>query len=255
MSGGHAHGLFFHKDSLVHRLPPHCKIVATLFFVLSVMTVPREAVWAFGLFGVLLGAVAIVARIPLKFMAPKLAIELPFIGFALLLPFVAAGRRVDVIGLSLSVEGLWAGFNIFAKATLGLGATLILLGTTEVADLLRGLDRMRVPRVITAIAGFMVRYADVVTGEMRRMRIARESRSYNPKALWRTRALASTAGTMFIRSYERGERVHTAMLARGYAGSMPQLRSVRPTWKDWLISLSAPATAATIAFGAWGGYG
>ena len=255
MSGGHAHGLFLHKESIVHRLPPHCKIAAALVFVACVVTTPREAVWAFGLFGGLVTGIALLARMPLKFIAPKLTVELPFVFFALLLPFVAGGRRVDLMGLSLSVEGLWAGFNVAAKATLGLGATLILLGTTEVADLLRGLERLRVPRVITAIAGFMVRYVDVVTGEMHRMRIARESRAYGSSWMWQARALTSTAGTLFIRSYERGERVHAAMLSRGYVGAIPTGRVARAKLEDWAISLSAPLAAATVAVIAWGGYG
>ena len=105
-------------------------------------------------------------------------------------------------GFNLSADGLLAAWNIIAKATIGLSVSVVLASTTQMADLLRGLDRLHVPRVITAIAGFMVRYLDVITGEMRRMKIARESRGYDPRWLWQVRALASSAGTLFIRSFE-----------------------------------------------------
>jgi cobalt/nickel transport system permease protein len=70
--------------------------------------------------------------------------------------------------------------------------------------------------------GFMVRYLDVVTQEMRRMRIARESRGFDGRDVRHWPVLARSAGALFIRSYERGERVHLAMLSRGYTGTMPR---------------------------------
>ena len=123
-----------------------------------------------------------------------------------------------MLGLSLSEPGLWAAWNIVAKGTLGVLAAIVLASTTPVADLLLGLERLRVPRVLTSIAGFMVRYLDVIAGEAARMRIARASRGYDPRWLWQARAIAASAGTLFVRSYERGERVHLAMCSRGYAG-------------------------------------
>ena len=83
----------------------------------------------------------------------RLVIEIPFVLFALVLPFVAGGEQVELAGLLLSVEGLWGGWNIIAKATLGLAASILLTATTTVPDILAGLDRLRVPRLITSIAG------------------------------------------------------------------------------------------------------
>jgi cobalt/nickel transport system permease protein len=154
-----------------------------------------------------------------------------------------------VLGLSLSVEGCWAAWNIVAKATLGVLVTSVLAATTSVVDVLRGLDRLRVPKVLTGIMGFMVRYGEVVGDEMRRMRIARLARAGDPRWFWQARAVAASAGALFIRSFERGERVHLAMLAREYQGSMPVLdasdRECR--WPAFVL----PATAAVVASTAW----
>jgi cobalt/nickel transport system permease protein len=96
----------------------------------------------------------------------------------------------------------------------------------------------------------MIRYADVVADDMRRMRIARVSRGHDPRWLWQARALASSAGALFIRSYERGERVHAAMLARGYDGTLPRNGEVA-TVRQWSAGLAVPALATVVCVLAW----
>ena len=98
----------------------------------------------------------------------RLVIELPFLAFAFFLPFIGRGERVEVLGLSLSVAGLWGAWNILVKGTLGVAASVVLAATTDTRDLLRGLERLHLPKVLVAIASFMLRYLDVIAGEMRR---------------------------------------------------------------------------------------
>ncbi len=252
MSGGnrHSHGLYRPGGSAVHRLPPQVKVAATLAFVLAVVTTPREAFWVFALDALLLAAMAVLAAVPLRVIARRLAIEAPFVVFALFLPFVGQAPHTEVLGLSLSVPGLWAAWNILAKGTLGVAATTLLATTTSVSELLCGLDRLRVPRAFTAIAGFMVRYAEVITGEARRMRVARLSRGYDPRWLWQGRAVASSAGTLFIRAYERGERIHVAMLSRGFTGELPPAAGERTVGLDWARAAVVPALAAAASLAA-----
>jgi cobalt/nickel transport system permease protein len=206
---------------------------------------------AYGCFALVIVAVARVAHVPLLLVLRRLTIELPFLAFALFLPIVGQGERVDVLGVSLSVSGLWGAWNIIVKGTLGVAASVLLAATTPVPAILHGLDRLRVPRAFTLIASFMVRYLDVITGEMRRMRIARESRGHDPRWVWQARALASSAGALFIRSYERGERVHVAMLARGFGGSMPELTEPLASRREWATALIVPLVAAVVAALAW----
>jgi cobalt/nickel transport system permease protein len=249
---GHAHPLYLPGASPLHRAPPQCKIAASLLFVLAVVATPREALWAYGLYALLLVALARVGRVPLRFLARRLVIEVPFLAFAVLLPVVGQGERVEVLGLPLAREGLWAAWNILAKGTLGVAASVLLAATTPVPELLRGLERLRLPRAFTTVAGFMVRYADVIADDLRRMRVARLSRGYDPRWLWQARAVAATAGALFIRSYERGERVYLAMVSRGYAGSMPVLEDLAASRRQWLAALATPAVAALVAATAWG---
>jgi cobalt/nickel transport system permease protein len=246
------HALYLPGTSPLHRAPPQCKLAATVLFVLAVVATPREAFWAFGVYAVALIVLAGVAGLPLPTLARRLVIELPFLLFAVFLPLVGQGERVEVLGVSLAVEGLWAAWNIVAKGTLGVGTSVVLAATTPVPELLRGLERLRLPSAFTTVAGFMVRYLDVITDEVRRMRIARLSRGYDPRWIWQARAVAASAGTLFIRSYERGERVYLAMVSRGYAGSMPVLGDLAATRGQWLAALALPAAAALVAATAWG---
>ncbi|TDE11887.1 cobalt ECF transporter T component CbiQ [Jiangella asiatica] len=251
MSGGLTHRLHRPGDSPVHRLPAHVKVLALLAFVLVVVATPADAFAAFAGYAVLLATAAAMAGVPGTVIARRMVVEVPFVVFALLLPVLAGGPRVDVLGLSLSESGLLAGWNILAKGTLGVVASILLAATTDARSLLVGLARLRVPARLVEIASFMVRYADVVGDDLRRMRIARESRGFAPRHLGHARVVAQGAGALFIRSYERGERVHLAMLSRGYAGSMPLVDATPAARADWLRGTALPAAAVVIAVATW----
>ena len=249
--GGHHHVLYRHGDTPLHRLPAHVKVVAALVLVFAVVATPREAIWLFSAYLGVLVAAAAMARLGLRFVLGRMAIEVPFLLAALALPLLGGGEQVEVLGVSLSIEGLWALWNITAKATLGLLVSIVLAGTTEVADLLAGLDRLHLPRVMTAIMGFMVRYADVVAGELARMRVAMRSRGHEATWLGQARPFARGLGTLFVRSYERGERVYLAMASRGFSGSMPASMSVPAPVTTWVAALAIPAVAWLAVGAAW----
>ncbi|MCX4543174.1 cobalt ECF transporter T component CbiQ [Streptomyces sp. NBC_01565] len=251
MGAGHAHKLYRHGHSPVHDLPAHCKLAATFAFVLVVVSTPREAMWAFGLYAVLIAAVTAVARIPAGFLLRRLVIEVPFVLFAVLMPFVAEGERVEVLGMSLSVSGLWGAWNVLAKGTLGVAASVLLASTTELRALLLGLQQLKLPPLLVQIASFMIRYGDVITDELRRMSIARRSRGFEARGVRHWGVLAKTAGALFIRSYERGERVYLAMVSRGYAGSMPVIDDIAATRAQWAYAAVLPVTALAVCLMGW----
>ena len=208
-------------DTPVHRMAPQVKLAALLTFVVAVVATPDRSVWAVAMLGALVAVAVGAAGLPMRVLARRLVIEVPFLLFALALPLIGRPPRQDVLGVSVSTAGCWAAWGIVCKALLAGAAAVVLAWTTPVADVLVGLERLRVPRVLTAIAGFMVRYAEVVSGELHRLQVARVSRGDDPRWWWQGRAVAATAGTMFVRSFERGERVQRAMVARGYTGTMP----------------------------------
>ncbi|MFN8075537.1 MAG: cobalt ECF transporter T component CbiQ [Kineosporiaceae bacterium] len=251
MGAGHAHLLHRPGDSLVHRLPPQCKLLAAVAFVLVVVSTPREQVWAFVLYAALLAGVAALARIGPGLIARRMLVEVPFVLFAVLLPFLSSGERVSVFGLSLSVSGLWAAWNVLVKSSLGVVASVLLAATTDLRELLLGLERLRMPTLLVQIMTFMLRYTDVIADEMGRMRVARESRGFVARDVRQLPVVARSAGALFIRSYERGERVHLAMLSRGYTGSMPQLADVSAGTRQWARAFALPLAALTVCAVSW----
>jgi cobalt/nickel transport system permease protein len=245
VGAGHTHPLYRPGTSVVHRLPAHVKIVTAVVMVLAVVATPREAFVVFGLHLVLLVGVWVAARIPPGWLAARGLIEAPFVVLAVLLPFFAAGERVELLGMSLSYPGLLAGWNILVKGTLGVLISVTLAATTPLRDLVGGLSRLRVPPMVTTIATLMLRYLEVIAAEARRMRLARLSRGHDPRFLWQLGATVRGVGTLFLRSYERGERVHLAMLARGYTGTMPQFGAAVVAPRQWIGAL-VPAAAAMV---------
>ena len=245
-----ADGLYVDTGSVLHRTPAEVKLVALLAFVVTVVATPREQAWAFGSYALVVVALVAVARLPAPLVLRRMLVELPFVVFALVLPFVALGERIEVLGLSLSVEGLLGAFNVLAKATLGVVAAIVLAATTRPRDLVVGLQRLRVPALFVTILSFMVRYLDVVVGDLRRMAVARASRGFQARHLGQVPVVARSAGALFIRSFERGERVHLAMLSRGFTGTMPVLeaRPTRPV--QWLVATAGWLVVALVAVGA-----
>ncbi|MBL8777120.1 MAG: cobalt ECF transporter T component CbiQ [Acidimicrobiales bacterium] len=240
------------------RLPAHVKVVGALVFVFGVVATPRTAVPALLVDAVAVAVVAGLARVRASTVLRRLVIEVPFLAFALLLPFVARGEQVVVAGVAVSEEGLWAAWNILAKGTIGVAVAVVLSATTPAADLLAGLDRLRVPVAFTAIGGFMVRFGAVLGGEVERLRIARISRGDDPRWLWQARSVATTAGALFVRSFERGERVHVAMVSRGFDGTWPRGDDVPAPPSAWLAAGAFAAVSvvgATVALVAVSGVG
>jgi cobalt/nickel transport system permease protein len=228
MGAGHGHRLHYHGHSLVHRAPAHLKLVALVAFMLVVVATPRAWYPAFAGYALLLLGVVALSRVPVAYLAKRMVVETPFVLFALAIPFIAEGPRVEVLGLEVSQPGLWAAAALLVKGTIGVLAALTLAATTEPQDVLVGLRRLRLPSLVVQIMGFMLRYLDVVTAEMGRMLTAMRSRGLDPRSPRHWPVLARALGALFIRSYERGERVHLAMLARGYDGTLPDVTATRP---------------------------
>jgi cobalt/nickel transport system permease protein len=243
MGAGHGHHLHFHGHSPVHRLPAHLKLVALVGFVLTVVLTPRTAFPAYAVYLLLVLVAQRASRVPFGYFAKRMVVEVPFVLFAVLMPFVATGSRVAVGPLRLSEDGLLGAWALLAKGTLGVMASLVLATTTEPRHVVAGLERLRLPGQLVQIMGFMVRYLEVVTGELARMKVARESRGFQARSVRAWPVLASTAGALFIRSYERGERVHLAMLSRGYTGFLPVTRQVTATAAQWRVAGALPAAA------------
>jgi cobalt/nickel transport system permease protein len=251
-----AHGqeLTVEVETALHRLAPECKVLALVVFVLAVAMVPRAMIWPYTADAVLLAGAVAWSRTPARALATRLLVEVPFVLFVGLLPFVAQGPRVHVLGIGLAHEGLWTAWGIVAKATLAVLATGVLAATTPAPAILAGAERLRVPGPFVAVAAFAIRYLQVVLDELRRLQLARVARGDDPRWLWQARAVGHTAGALTLRCFARGERVHVAMLARGFEGHLPDLHLGPPARPGaWAAALGGPvaAVAVTVVARGW----
>ncbi|HXT42757.1 MAG TPA: cobalt ECF transporter T component CbiQ [Pseudonocardiaceae bacterium] len=243
MSATH-HSLLVPADTAVHRLAPQCKVAATVLFVLAVACTPAGAYRPYLWDLLLVTTVATLARLSPLILARRLLVEVPFVLFVLVLPVLGGPPRLAVAGIALSVPGLHAAATITLKATFGLLATGILAATTPLPEIITGLERLRVPRVFTAVAAFMVRYLEVLAADLARMRTAALCRGGNPRWLWQVRDVTAGLGALVVRSFERGERVYLAMASRGYTGTLPAaLTGAAAPPGAWAGALAVPALA------------
>ena len=202
------------KDSPVHNLDPRAKILGLIGLVLVAVTLPNGAWAAFGaLAAILIGLVAL-ARLHPLYVLQRMTIEVPFLITAAILPFTTE-------------DGLVLGATVALKISVSVLAMVILSSTTPFPDLLRGFEMMKAPRLVLTIVSFMWRYLHVLAGEVSRLQTARAARGYSANRLWQAASTGPLIATLFLRSLERGERVHLAMTSRLYDGSMPEISMSR----------------------------
>jgi cobalt/nickel transport system permease protein len=224
----HGHGLSFERYtwvcSPIHELDPRAKIVATLAIVLAVvLSGPPRPLELAGV-AALLSGIVLVARVPLRFVLVRSLLVIPFAGtIALFAPLQATGGSLSVGGLAGAYEGTgWiAAYAIIAKAWLATFAVIVLSATTPVPRLFKGLAALKVPDVILMLLTFMYRYVSAMRDQLRSLRDALDSRGFGLSRWRKVRLLGNLAGNLFIRAYDRGERVHAAMLSRGWDGTLP----------------------------------
>ena len=253
----HTHSLKWERYtyilSPVHALDPRAKILAALAFVLAVVLSPPLP--AAGLIGAvaLLVAGALLARLPLGHVLGRSALVLPFAGtIALLAPLAAHGGSLNWAGLAGAyANGGWiVAYAVLSKAWLSAFTAVLLSATTPVPRLFKGLERLRVPDVMLMMLAFMYRYVGAMRDQVTSLRRALDSRAPSLTRLGRLRLYGNLAGNMFLRSYERGERVYAAMRSRGYDGGMPSAEelSLRPA-DGFLLLVVALAIAALVLVG------
>lgn len=237
-------GLLVPADTPVHRMAPQCKVVATALLVLVIAATPTGSYRPYLWYLLLLGVLTTLARVPPLRLLRRLLVEVPFLLFVLALPLLGGPPQLPLLGIGLSLPGLHAAAGITLKASFGLLATGILAATTPLPEIVTALERLRVPRVFTVVAGFLVRYTEVLAEELARMRTAAVCRGANPRWFWQLRDVTAGLGALVVRSFDRGERVYQAMASRGYTGALPAaLSGAAAPAPMWGCALAVPALA------------
>jgi cobalt/nickel transport system permease protein len=227
MSPGHhldAVGVAGDPASAIHRLDPRAKLIGFAGVTFVAVSTPLSAWPAYAACAVALATIAALERVSAKTLWSRARVVLPLVLFvAIFVPFVREGDPVDLGPFTVSEQGLATLATVSAKAILGTVSAVLLGATTSFPDVLHALERLRAPRLLVLIAAFMYRYLFVIVEEVDRMRAALAARGYSPRHALQAAAIGRVATALFLRTYERAERVHLAMLARGWNQTMPRL--------------------------------
>ena len=218
------------RDTRLARVDPRAKLVVTLAFIVAVVSFDRYTVAALLPFGAYPALLAAMGEGPWRVLARKLAYATPFaVMVGLFNPLLDTAPQV-VLG-PLPVSGGWLSFtSILLRFALTVSAALVLVAATGLYPLCVALGRLGVPWVFTTQLLFLFRYAFVLGGEASRMATARLLRA-NGRPL-RLGSYGPLVGHLLLRAFERAQRVHQAMLARGYDGELRSQRRLRWTARD-----------------------
>jgi cobalt/nickel transport system permease protein len=217
-------------DTPVHRLDPRAMVLATAAFAVVVVSFPATSVSALLPLAAFPLAVATAARVPPDFLLRRMLIAAPFAVMVGLFNPLIDHRVVMTLG-GVPVTSGWLSFaSILVRFALTVAAALVLVAVTGIHRLCSGLERLGLPRVVTVQVLFLYRYLFVVADEGLRMARAVALRS-GARRRPGPRVVASLLGSLLLRSVERAQRVHQAMVARGFDGTVRTLR--RERWGRW----------------------
>jgi cobalt/nickel transport system permease protein len=237
---------YHETDSFVHRLDPRVKAVVTVVFILSNAVLPDGAWIAFGLSWVFLLAANQLSDLGIGFTFKRSLVALPFALIALTVLFSMPGKPLSTFhflfwDLTITDAGLLRFVSILVRSWLSVQMAILLVATTRFPDLIHALEHLRVPSILTTIIAFLYRYLFVLADEVFRLMRARESRSAvapgkraGGSVAWRAGVAGHMAGQLFLRSYERSDRVYNAMLARGYNGHMQTINPHELRRRDYI---------------------
>jgi cobalt/nickel transport system permease protein len=228
---------YHEADSPLHRLDPRVKVLVTVAFILSNVLFPDGAWLAFGLSWLFVLGLNLLAQLGLGFTFRRSFVALPFALAAITAIFSIPGNALGEWHLGSLIliptdAGVLRFVSIVIRSWLSVQIAILLVAVTRFPDLIHAFEHLHVPAILTTIIAFLYRYLFILTDEVMRLLRARESRSATVaghksggSVMWRARVAGNMAGQLFLRSYERSDRIYNAMLARGYTG---QLRTLNP---------------------------
>ena len=242
---------FQEGESFIHHLDPRVKVVVTVLFILSNVLLP-DGVWlAFALAWGLILLISVLAGLGLGYASKRSFVAIPFALAAITVVFNLPGQplfawKIGPWQLVATDTGLIRFTSIVIRTWLSVQMAILLTATTRFPDLIHALHHLHVPQLLIAIVSFMYRYLFVLTDEAMRLMRAREARSARSATgagggsiTWRARVTGNMVGQLFLRSYERSDRIYNAMLARGYSGQFLTLNPHVMGTSDWIVGAVA----------------
>lgn len=228
-------GLIAAPRSPLAAAHPTVKLCAALGTVVAISVLPSAAGWRFAAVLAALAALALGARVPLRFLLRRCFVATPFIALAAAMPLVSAAAG----GAEIAVAVAWKAYSAVLVLSL-------LAATTPIEHVVESLRRLGAPSGLALTAILMHRYLFVLLDEWRSIDRARECRTGGRVKAGRARIWASQAAMVFVRGWERADRVAQAMVARGFRGEFPRLTAARPGAREITLGALLPLLVLTL---------
>ncbi len=256
-------------NSPLHHLSPIVKVVVTVLFIFSNALLPDGAWLSFAISWVIILTLSLLGRLGWSYTLKRSFIILPFALAGISALFSLPGKTLAIwqlgsLELILTDAGLLRFESILVRSWLSVQFAILLVATTTFPDLIHALEHLRLPKMLVTVIAFLYRYMSIISDEALRLLRARQSRSavlpkdkprskgFSPSTssqemtkvvttrngrnlLWRARTAGNMVGQLFLRSYERSDRIYYAMLSRGYSGHIRTLNPHRMESHDWLL--------------------
>ncbi|MEW6674125.1 MAG: cobalt ECF transporter T component CbiQ [Thermodesulfobacteriota bacterium] len=212
------------QDTPIHRLDPRAKLLATLVFIIAVVSFDKYEISAFIPFFIYPTVLMASGNLPPVYILKKIVVVLPF---ALLIGIFnpMLDREILVRLGQINISGGWISFlSIMIRFVLTVGAALILVACTGFNAVCMALEKLGTPRVFAVQLLFLYRYLFVLVDEGARMVRARSLRTFDGRTMG-VRVFGYLLGHLLLRTLDRAQRIHLAMFCRGFDG---EIRLMRP---------------------------
>jgi cobalt/nickel transport system permease protein len=217
-------------NSLIHKADSRLKIIILVIYILVVVLIPKHAPEYYFFFAAIPVLLSFLSGISIFHFFSKLLKIYPMIFFiSFLIPFFPSDgdQEIQFGILKIYQDSLDKFIYINIKSILSIFMSIILTTTTSFDMLLKGMEKLRLPKIFILILSFMYRFIFLLIDEVERMFTAYQSRYIKLNLIPRLRIIAQQLGVLFIRTYERGERVFQAMDARGFSGKIYTINSLK----------------------------
>lgn len=243
------------RTSPVHVLDGRVKFVLTVAFILTASLTPVAAWPVYILLFALMLSVEILSGLGIGYILKRALLALPFVLAAF--PVIFTKDETALFSFSIGswtliarAEGLARFVSVALKSWLSVQAAIVMASSTPFPELLQAMRAVGIPRLLVGMFGLMWSYLFVLVDEALRLMRARAARSgqstesghrYGRSVLWRARVTGGMAGNLFLRAFERSDRIYVAMLSRGYDGEVRLLPLPPMTGATWGVLVTGLA--------------
>lgn len=234
-------------EGWLRKIDPRCKLIVTIIFLIAVLSVPLTDMARLTWFFVFPIIMSTIAEIPYSRIFKASLWVLPFVALiGIFNPFI--DRQPELIIAGVTINRGWVTFlSIIIRGLLTVQGIILLIETTGFISMCRGMNSIGVPRFLTTQLLMVYRYITVLITEALNMSRARAARGFGrknfPLKMW-----GQMIGQLLLRTIDRAEHIHRAMISRGFDGEIPVNRSNCWQMRDTLFLISSTAIIAILFF-------